>query len=158
VSGPAADPDVVADGHRLAGLDAGRPPGGVERVGRGVRVNARPELAAVADGDGRAVEGDEPVVGEEVVADGDAGAVVTADRRLHDGARARAAEQFAQESLPKVVVAVGRPVVPPGEGRRRLALGDESGVLRVVGSPARIRSRSVRSSSVTSRTSAAADT
>jgi len=92
--GATADPDVVADGHRLGALAAGRALLGIDRMRRRVDVNARPEQTSIAERDRVAVEEHAAVVREEAVADRDVVAVVAPERGVDDRVVADRVEQL----------------------------------------------------------------
>src|SRR6185369_7247235 len=69
--GAAADPDVAADSHRAAELQAGFSRIGVARVVGRVDLHGGPDLGAVADDDLDDVENDAIEVEEDAVAEAD---------------------------------------------------------------------------------------
>lgn len=77
-----ADPHIIADAHRFAEFDTAQPLFDIERMGRRIDVDARPDQAVIADADVADVEEDTVEIGKEVMPDMDIIAVITAEVRL----------------------------------------------------------------------------
>ena len=132
---PPAEPDVVADGDGRTVLRAGSPLSRVDRVGGGVDVDTRSEVAVPADRYPTHVQHDAVEVRVEALANVDVVAVVAPERRFHVALVAERAEQVVQKRAPPVAILDGRSVVPPGEITRTLPVGHEFGVVGIVPLP-----------------------
>src|SRR5215218_242862 len=118
-----AEPDVVPEDNRLAGLPPYAPRFGVDRMSRSKELNTRRDLARGSDRDRRDVEHEAVVVEERPIADRDPRAVLAAERRADVDSLPDVTEELPEDLVSLVLFRVKRRVVAVEEslGTRKVS-------------------------------------